>query len=74
MASLVSVDSPLYAIARLQDGIGFDNLLAGRLLRILVSHISPILDAYNIRGISGELWARKFSQELIFFTHKQWTY
>jgi hypothetical protein len=36
--------------------------------------MSPILDAKDIRGISAELWARKFSRELIVFTHKQWTY
>jgi mRNA degradation ribonuclease J1/J2 len=36
--------------------------------------MSPILDAKDIRGVSAELWARKFSRELIVFTHKQWTY
>jgi hypothetical protein len=67
-------DSPLYVIARIQDGIGFDNLLVGRLPRALVNHMAPILNAKDIRGVSAELWARKLSRELIIFTHKQWTY
>ena len=74
MTSLLAPDSPLYAIARIQDGIGFDNLLIGRLPRALVQHMSPILNAKDIRGVSAELWARKLSRELIVFTHKQWTY
>jgi hypothetical protein len=74
MTSLLAPDSPLYAIARIQDGIGFDNLLMGRLPRALVQHMSPILNAKDIRGVSAKLWARKLSRELIVFTHKQWTY
>ena len=74
MTSLLSPDSLLLAIARIQDGIGFDNLLVGRIPQVLVSHMSPILDAKDIRGVSAKLWAFKFSRELIVFTHKQWTY
>jgi hypothetical protein len=70
----VPLDSPLLAIAKIQDGIGFDNLLVGRLPIALVNHMSPILNAKNVKGVSPELWARKFSRELIVFTHKQWTY
>jgi hypothetical protein len=69
-----SPDSPLHAITRIQDGIGFDNLLVGRLPRILVNHMAPILNAKDIRGVSAEIWAQKLSRELIVFTHKQWTY
>jgi hypothetical protein len=36
--------------------------------------MSPILNAKDIKGVSPELWDRKFSRELIVFTHKQWTY
>ena len=67
-------DLPLCVIARIQDGIGFDNLLVVRLPRALVNHMAPILNAKDIRGVSAELWARKLSRELIIFTHKQWTY
>jgi hypothetical protein len=74
LPSNTPTDSPLRAIAVIQDGIGLDNLLVGRLPRILVNHMSPILNAKDIRGVSAELWARKFSRELIIFTHKQWTY
>jgi hypothetical protein len=74
MSPLPSPDSPLYAIARIEDGIGFDNLLVGRIPRALVAHMLPILDAKNICGVSGEFWTRKLSGELIIFTYKQWTY
>jgi hypothetical protein len=36
--------------------------------------MTPILNAKDTRGVSPELWARKFSHELIVFTHKQWTH
>jgi hypothetical protein len=35
-------------VATFQDGIGFDNLLVGRLPRILVNHMAPILNAKDI--------------------------
>jgi hypothetical protein len=74
MSSLLSTDSSLHAIACIQDGIGFDNLLVGRIPPVLVSHMSPILNAKDIRRVSAELWASKFSRELIVFIHTQWTY
>jgi hypothetical protein len=74
MASLLSESSPLYAIAKIQDSIGFDNLLVGRLPTALLTHISPHLNSLNHRGLSSEIWAKKFSTQLIVFTHKQWTH
>ena len=74
MASQVSESSPLYAIAKIQDSIGFDNLLVGRLPKALLTHISPHHNSLNRRGVSPEIWAKKFSTQLILFTHKQWTH
>ena len=36
--------------------------------------MSPILARSARRGFSADIWARKFSTELLLFTHRQWTY
>jgi hypothetical protein len=68
--------SSYYAITKIQDAIGFDNLIVivGRLPSVLVHFMSPILRRLNKRGLTSDLWAQKLSRELILFTHRQWSY
>jgi hypothetical protein len=74
MTSLLPHSSPLLPIAEAQDDIGFDNLLVGRLPNKLITHLNPPLAAHQRRGISGDIWAKKFATELILFTHRQWNH
>jgi hypothetical protein len=74
MESLVNSYSPYYSIAKIQDLIGFDNLLVGRLPKALVLRMAPILANSGRRGLTAESWASRFSRELLLFTHRQWSY
>jgi hypothetical protein len=58
----------------MQDAIGFDNLLIGRLPSMLGDLMSPSLQRTNLRRATPDLWLRRLSHELILLTHKQWTY
>ena len=75
MASIVSNQPSLHPLAEKQDIIGFDNLLVGRLPKILLDLLQPSLRNANRRGLTSDLWASKqFSEQLLLFTHRQWTY
>jgi hypothetical protein len=74
MTSLIPNSSPQLPIAEAQDEIGFDNLLIGRLPLTLIQHMTPILAAHQQKGLSGDIWAKKFAIELILFTHRQWNH
>jgi hypothetical protein len=73
MSSLIPLDSPLQALATNQDNLGFDNLLIGRLPKSLLTLMKPHLTNLTYRGPTAETWSRKLSQELLFFSHRQWT-
>ena len=64
----------LHELATIQDSIGFDNLIIGRLPKALLPLVQPSLQQANRRGLTPQYWAKNFSYELILFTHKQWTY
>ena len=74
MNSLIHHSSPYYKFAMDQDRLGFYNIIVGRLPCSLIRAISRILSRQKCGGLSADLWARKFSRELLLFKHKQWTY
>ena len=74
MESLVSSFSPYLSLAQAQDLIGFDNLLVGRLPKILISAMEPILATLNQRKVTIHRWSKELSRQLLLFTHRQWTY
>jgi hypothetical protein len=74
MTSFLDRSSPYYSLAETQDRLGFDNLIVGRIPKLLVQLMTPIISNLQRQGTTPTLWARKFSRELLLFTHKQWTY
>lgn len=64
----------LHDLAAIQDAIGFDNLLVGRLPKMLLPLVQPSLRLSNRRGLTPNYWAKNFSYQLLLFTHKQWVY
>jgi hypothetical protein len=53
--------------------LGWDCLLEGRIPRVLVEMIHPMLCQYRPRG-SIDGWGAKLIKSLISITHKQWLY
>jgi hypothetical protein len=74
MTSFISPHSPLQIYATDQDNLGFDNLLVGRIPISLLNLMRPHLSRLSHRAPSAEVWSRKFTQELLLFSHRQWTY
>lgn len=74
MESLLPPHSPNSLIAQSQDLIGFDNLLVGRLPKVLIETMDPILEALNRRSVNSNKLAKELSCQLLLFTHRQWTY
>jgi hypothetical protein len=72
MTSFLDRSSPYYSLAETQDRLGFDNLIiVGRIPKLLVQLMTPIISNLQRRGTTPTLWARKFSRQLLLFTHKQ---
>ena len=74
MAEICAPFPRLHDLATIQDSIGFDNLIIGRLPKALLPLVKPSLQQANRRGLTPQYWAKNLSYELILFTHKQWTY
>eukprot|EP00956_Cyclotella_meneghiniana_P025491 scaffold53356_cov47-Cyclotella_meneghiniana.AAC.4 len=74
MESLTPLHSPYLTLAQAQDLIGFDNLLVGRLPKVLINIMSPILTMRNQRKVTIDRWAKDLSRHLLLFTHRQWAY
>jgi hypothetical protein len=55
------------------NNLGWDCLVEGRIPKILIDTVQPMLHQYNPRG-SVDLWGAKFIKSLISITHKQWLY
>ena len=74
MESLLPHNSSLITLAQAQDLIGFDNLLVGRLPKLLITTMEPILASLNNRKFTIHRWAQELSRQLLLFTHRQWSY
>ena len=74
MESLTPLHSPYLTLAQAQDLIGFDNLLVGRLPKLLITIMKSKLALLNQRSLTIDRWAKDLSRHLLLFTHRQWTY
>eukprot|EP00956_Cyclotella_meneghiniana_P024034 scaffold47931_cov126-Cyclotella_meneghiniana.AAC.2 len=74
MEPLTPPHSPYLTLAQAQDLIGFDNLLVGRLPKLLITTMKPKLALLNQRKLTIDRWAKDLSCHLLLFTHRQWTY
>eukprot|EP00956_Cyclotella_meneghiniana_P013316 scaffold19184_cov46-Cyclotella_meneghiniana.AAC.6 len=74
MESLTPLHSPYLTLAQAQDLIDFDNLLVGRLPKLLINTMKSKLALLNRRKLTIDCWAKDLSRHLLLFTHRQWTY
>jgi hypothetical protein len=66
-------DSRYKHVASAIDNLGWDCFLEGRIPRLLIETIHPMLRRYKPR-CSINIWGAKFIKSLITITHKQWLY
>jgi hypothetical protein len=71
MTSFINHTSPYYDLAEVQDRLGFDNLIGGRIPRLLVNHMTPIIKGLNRLGSTPSLYGLVNSpiRTPILFTH-----
>jgi len=74
MISCVQTTSPLlHALATVQDRLGWDNFVEGRISKLFVEVVQVDLERIQSR-LTPEKWCKTFIQKLLQLTHKQWLF
>lgn len=66
-------DADLEIVARSQDRLGWDCFVEGRISKVFLEHMKPVLLEYGTY-LSPERWGRTFIELLLQLTHKQWLF
>jgi hypothetical protein len=69
---LISKHSKYALLAEVQDRLGWDNFVEGRISTLWLDTISPFLKQASRKSI--QQWGKKFIDSLLSLTHKQWIF
>ena len=74
MISCTHTTSPLLqTLATVQDRLGWDNFVEGRIRKLFVEVVRVNLDSIQSR-LTPEKWCMTFIRKLLHLTHKQWLF
>ena len=76
MAGLSPTADPstlLETLATVQDRLGWDNFIEGRIGKVFLSYVQPHLSGRR-RRLSPQRWGTTFITHIISLTHKQWLF
>ena len=61
----------LESLAEVQDRLGWDNFIEGRISKVFLSYVQPSLSGQRRKCLSPQSWGTTFITHIISLTHKQ---